>query len=120
MLFVSNNLLEEVSKKLTGAFGVLGYAINVDETYLNSVVINDEGKQVVDYSESLSWAIMEQVQADELPRFNTEYAGIFSKRWTFDKADRVAYLDSIDLNTAGRIVVESYREAIKRNSSLPA
>ncbi|MBD9587654.1 hypothetical protein IB254_11350 [Pseudomonas sp. PDM03] len=117
---MSNKLLEEVSKKLAEVFGHMGYAINVDETYLNSVVINDEGKQVVDYSESLSWAIMEKVQADELPKFNTVYAGIFSKRWTFDKADRVADLDADDLSNAGRVVVESYREAIKRNSRLPA
>ncbi|WP_223415053.1 MULTISPECIES: hypothetical protein [unclassified Pseudomonas] len=109
MLFVSNKLLEEVSKKLAEVFGHMGYSISVDETYLNSVVVNDEGKQVVDYSESLSWAVMEKVQADELPAFNTVYAGIFSERWTFDKADRVAGLDIIDLNNAGRVVVESYR-----------
>ncbi|WP_032828655.1 hypothetical protein [Pseudomonas sp. GM60] len=109
MLFVSNKLLEEVSKKLAEVFGHMGYSISVDETYLNSVVVNDEGKQVVDYSESLSWAVMEKVQADELPAFNTVYAGIFSERWTFDKADRVVGLDIIDLNNAGRVVVESYR-----------
>jgi len=106
---VSNKLLEEVSKELAEVFGQMGYSINVDETYLNSVVVNDEGKQVVDYSESLSWAIMEKVQADELPAFNTVYAGIFFERWTFDKADRVVGLDIIDLNNAGRVVVESYR-----------
>lgn len=106
---MSNKLLEEVSKKLAEVLGHMGYSINVDETYLNSVVFNDEGKQVVDYSESLSWAIMEKVQADELPAFNEVYAGIFSERWTFDKADRVSGLDIKDLNNAGRVVVESYR-----------
>lgn len=109
MLFVKNYLLEEVSKKLAEVFGDMSIAINADETYLNSVVVNDEGKQMVDYSESLSWAIMEKVQENELPAFNDEYAGIFFKRWTFDKNDRVTELDIADLNKAGRVVVESYR-----------
>ncbi|MHC8290698.1 hypothetical protein ACYZUD_28600 [Pseudomonas sp. XS1P51] len=109
MLFVKNYLLEEVSEKLGKIFNDMGYAINVDETFLTSVVTNDEGKQVVDYSESLSWAIMEKVQADELPAFDDTYAGIFSERWTFDPAYRIIELDMIDLNHVGRIVVESYR-----------
>lgn len=106
---MNNYLLKEVSEKLAEVFSHMGYTISVDETYLNSVVLNDEGKQVVDYSESLSWAVMEKVQADELPAFNNVYAGVFSKRWTFDKADRVVGLDITDLNNAGRVVVESYR-----------
>ncbi|MVV52232.1 hypothetical protein EJA72_28955 [Pseudomonas sp. PB120] len=102
-------LLKEVSEQLTKILGHMGYNLDVDQTYLSSVVINDEGKQVVDYSESLSWAIMEKVQADEFPKFNSEYAGVFFKRWSFEKNDRVVGLDVIDLNNAGRVVVESYR-----------
>jgi hypothetical protein len=108
MLFV-NKLLEEVGNKLGKVFENMGYTINVNETYLTSVVINEEGRQVVDYSESLSWAIMEKVQSDELPKFNDKYAGVFSERWTFDPAYRIAGLDMIDINNAGRVVVESYR-----------
>lgn len=104
-----NKLLEEVGSKLEKVFESMGYTINVNETYLTSIAIDGEGRQLVDYSESLSRVIMEKVQADELPRFNNKYTGIFSKPWTFDRAHRIVELDAIDLNNAGRVVVESYR-----------
>lgn len=104
-----SKLLEEVSNRLEKVFEKMGYAINVNETYLTSVVIDAEEQQLVDYSESLSRVIMEKVQADELPRFNNKYTGIFSRQWTFDRAYRVVELDAIDLNHAGQVVVESYR-----------
>lgn len=106
---MKNYLLEEVSERLGLVFKNMGYTINVDETYLTSIVINDKGEQVVDYSESLSWAIMEKVQADELPKFYDDFVGVFSERWTFDPVYRIAELDMIDINNAGSIVVESYR-----------
>jgi hypothetical protein len=109
MLFMKTGLLEEVSAKLNQIFQSLGYTINADDTYLNSTVINDQGEQVVDYSESLSWAIMEKVQADERPAFNEDYAGVFSERWTFDPVYRVVSLDVEQVNLFGRAVVESYR-----------
>jgi hypothetical protein len=102
-------LLEEVSAKLNKLFKSTGYSINADETYLNSIVINDQGEQVVDYSESLSWAIMEKVQADEWPAFSGDYAGVFFKPWTFNPDDRVVGLDVEQVNLFGRGVVESYR-----------
>lgn len=101
--------LEEVSERLSKVFNNMGFAINVDETYVTSIVINAQGEQVVDYSESLSWAILEKVQADELPKFSDDFAGVFSERWTFDPAYRIAGMDMIDVNNAGGVVVESYR-----------
>lgn len=102
-------LLEEVSQRLGKIFKDVGYTIDVDDTYLTSVVINDQGKQVVDYSESLSWAIMEKVQADELPEFSDEYAGVFSERWTFESDYRVLGLDVEQVKIFGCEVVESFR-----------
>ena len=106
---MKNYLLEEVSERLGMVLKDMGYTINVDETYLTSIVINDKGEHVIDYSESMSWAIMEKVQADELPKFNDDFAGVFSERWTFDPVYRIAELDMIDINNAGGLVVESYR-----------
>ncbi|VVN19152.1 hypothetical protein PS858_04517 [Pseudomonas fluorescens] len=105
---MSNILLKEVSARLGEVFKETGFSINVDETYLTSVVINDQGEQVVDYSQSLSWAIMEKVQANELPRFNDTSAGIFFKQWTFDKAYRDPEVDIEQLNVNGRFVVQSF------------
>lgn len=101
--------LEEVSEKLSNIFNNMGYMINVDETYLTSVAVDFEGNRVVEYSESLSRVILEKVLADEIPAFNTEYTGIFSKQWTFDPLFKIPALDAIDLATAGKVVVESYR-----------
>lgn len=106
---MKTGLLEEVSAKLNSIFQDMGYTINPDDTYLNSIVINDQGEQVVGYSESLSWAIMEKVQADELPAFNEQYAGVFSERWTFESAYQIVGLDVQQVNLFGRAVVESYR-----------
>jgi hypothetical protein len=106
---MKTGLLEEVSAKLNTIFQSTGYTINADDTYLNAMVINDQGEQVVDYSESLSWAIMEKVQADEWPAFDEEYAGVFSEQWTFDPVYRVVGLDVEQVNLFGRAVVESYR-----------
>lgn len=107
---MSNHLLKEVSEKLAEIFKGMGYAIDVDNTYLTSVVVNEQGKQVVDYSESLSWAIMEKVQANEWPDFKEDFAGVFFKQWTFDPAYRVTGLDVIDVNNSGRFIVQSYRD----------
>jgi hypothetical protein len=109
MLFVKDYLLEEVSARLGKVFNNMGYTINVDETYLTSIVINEKGEQLVDYSESLSWAIMSKVQENELADFSDEFVGVFSERWTFDPVYRIVELDMIDINTAGSVVVESYR-----------
>ncbi|MCP1499720.1 hypothetical protein J2Y86_004427 [Pseudomonas migulae] len=106
---MKNELLEAVSEELGKLFKDAGYTINVDETYITSVVINDQGEQVVDYSESLSWAIMEKVQANELPAFKEKYAGVFTERWTYDSAFKVEWLDVEQVNLFGRAVVESWR-----------
>lgn len=106
---MKTGLLEEVSAKLNKIFQDTGYTINADDTYLNSVVINAQGEQVVDYSESLSWAIMEKVQSDEIPAFSDKYAGVFSEQWTFDPAYQIVELDIEQVNLFGRAVVESYR-----------
>lgn len=106
---MKNYLLEEVSDRLGKVFKDMGYTIDVDQIYLTSVVIDGEGKPLVDYSESLSWAIMEKVQADELPAFNDTYAGIFFERWTFDPAYRVDALHMEQININGCMVVESFR-----------
>ncbi|CAI8864745.1 DUF3848 domain-containing protein [Pseudomonas sp. IT-P253] len=107
---MKSELFEAVSEELGKIFKKMGYTINVDETYLTSVVINDQGEQVVDYSKSLSWAIMEKVQTDEFPAFDDTYAGVFFKQWTFDPAYRIVELDMIDINHVGRLVVESFRK----------
>jgi uncharacterized membrane protein len=109
MLFVINVLLKEVSVRLAQVFKDKGFSIDVDETYLTSVVINDQGEQVVDYSQSLSWAIMEKVQDNELPMFNKTSAGVFARQWTFDKAYRDPDVDIEQLNVHGCFVVESFR-----------
>ncbi|SEE06684.1 hypothetical protein [Pseudomonas migulae] len=106
---MKTGLLEEVSAKLDRIFRDMEYTINVDDTYLTSIVINDLGEQVVDYSQSLSWAIMEKVQADELPAFSEKYAGVFSQQWTFESAYKIVGLDIQQVNLFGRAVVESYR-----------
>jgi hypothetical protein len=49
------------------------------------------------------------VQENELPKFSDDFVGVFSERWTFDPVYRIVELDMIDINTAGSIVVESYR-----------
>ncbi|WP_338584782.1 hypothetical protein [Pseudomonas sp. MAG733B] len=114
---MSNDLLKEVSEKLAEIFEGMGHAIDVDKTYLTSVVVNEQGKQVVDYSESLSWAIMEKVQANELPDFKEDFAGVFFKQWTFDPAYRVASVDVIDVNNSGRFIVRSYRDEKRASKS---
>ncbi|MGY2187906.1 hypothetical protein D3C81_342060 [compost metagenome] len=114
---MSNDLLKEISEKLAQIYNIFGYTIDPDKTYLTSVVVNEQGKQVVDYSESLSWAIMEKVQANEIPDFKEDFAGVFFKQWTFDSAYRIAGLDVIDVNTSGRIVVESYRDEKRASKS---
>lgn len=106
---MKTGLLEEVSAKLNNIFQSTGYMINADETYLNSIVINDQGEQVVDYSESLSWTIMEKVQVDELPAFSEKFSGVFSEAWTFDPVYKIVGLDVEQINLFGRAVVESYR-----------
>ncbi|VVM60315.1 hypothetical protein PS662_01276 [Pseudomonas fluorescens] len=102
-------LLEKVSQRLARIVEDVGYTIDVDDTYLTSVVINDQGKQVVDYSESLSWAVMEKVQADELPEFSDDYAGVFAERWTFEPDYRVPGLSVEQVRLFGCEVVESFR-----------
>lgn len=105
-------LLQEVSAKLRTIFTEFKYDLDPDETYLNAVVINDQGKQVVSYSQTLSWAIMEKVQDNELPAFHSEFAGVFSAPWTFDPQYRVNILAmNVDkLNILGGGVVRSFRE----------
>ena len=106
---MNNILLKEVSVRLGEVFKETGFSIDVDETYLTSVVINDQGEQVVDYSQSLSWVIMEKVQENELPRFNEASAGVFTKQWTFDKAYRDPDVDIEQLNVNGRFVFDSFQ-----------
>lgn len=106
---MNNILLKEVSVRLGEVFKETGFSIDVDETYLTSVVINDQDEQVVDYSQSLSWAIMEKVQENELPRFNETSAGVFTKQWTFDKAYRDPDVDIEQLNVNGRFVFDSFQ-----------
>jgi hypothetical protein len=104
-------LLKEVGAMLDRDFEQLKYGIKADETYLNSVVINDLGQQVVDSSKTLSWAIMERVQADELPEYSDESAGIFTRQWTFDPDHRVDHhtFDIEKMNLFGRDIVEYFR-----------
>lgn len=104
---MNNILLEQVSAKLDKAFKDMDFSIDVDKTYLTSVVL-DQGKEVVDYSQSLSWAIMEKVQDDEFPEFNDVFAGVFTEQWTFDSTCR-AKVGIEQLNINGRLVVESFR-----------
>ncbi|MFY0731115.1 hypothetical protein [Pseudomonas sp. NFX15] len=106
---MTNDLLKEVSKRLAEVYRNMGFTIDVDDTYLTSWVVNDQGKQVIDYSESLSWAIMEKVQINEVPHFEEAFAGVYSKRWTMDRAYQLVVIDLIDVNNVGRVVVESFR-----------
>ncbi|EXF91358.1 hypothetical protein HK44_018595 [Pseudomonas fluorescens HK44] len=105
------DLLKEISAMLDKDFEQLKYGIKADETYLNSTVVNDLGQRVVDYSQTLSWAIMEKVQDDEFPAFGDEYAGVFTRQWTFDPLYRVdnKIFNIEKLNLFGRGIVEYYR-----------
>lgn len=104
-------MLKKVGEILDQYFDQMQYGIKADEVYLTSVVINDQGKEIIDYSQSLTWAIMEKVQADEIPEYVEEFAGIFTEQWTFDPAYRVdVEVFTIEkLNSVGRDVVEYFR-----------
>lgn len=105
------DLLSEVTERLNKYFASLTYAVKAQEVYLSSVVINDLGQQVVDYSQTVAWAIMEKVQDDAFPEYHPASAGLFTRQWTFDPAYRVEekVLNIAELNMIGREVVESFR-----------
>ncbi|RON06750.1 hypothetical protein BK659_19350 [Pseudomonas brassicacearum] len=109
---MSDVLLEKTRIKLNHIFKERGYGLDPDDTFLSGWVINDLKQEVVSYSESLTWAVMEKVQHDELPSFDEKSAGIFSIRWSMDLKYRVdpRVLDVRELNRICHGIVIEFRK----------
>ncbi|MGE8099577.1 hypothetical protein [Pseudomonas fluorescens] len=108
-------LLEKIRSKLKHVFKSRGYGLDPDTTYYSGAVINDLGQEVVAYSESLTWVVMEKVQHDELPSFDETLGGIYSVRWSRDPKYQVntAVLDVREFNRICHgIVIEFRKEAL--------
>lgn len=105
------DLLNDVTEKLNRYFDAAGLGLKADQIYLTArVKVQHTGEQVIGYSQTVAWAIMERVQENEPPQYDAEHVGIFSQQWTFDPAYRVdeSMLNLDQLNVIGREIVESF------------
>ncbi|KAB0484699.1 hypothetical protein SAMN04490202_1697 [Pseudomonas reinekei] len=73
-----------------------GRGINVDEVYINGVH-SLENLQVT-YSQTLVWALYLELQDAQVPYFEGEHLGLFSKSYTFDSAYRFKGLEFDEVN----------------------
>ncbi|SEM31407.1 hypothetical protein SAMN04487857_10190 [Pseudomonas sp. ok272] len=105
------DLLNDVTEKLNRYFDAAGFGLKAEQMYLTAMVkVQHTGEEVIGYSQTVAWAIMERVQENEPPQYDAEHVGIFTHQWTFDPAYRVdeSQLNLDQLNGIGREIVESY------------
>jgi hypothetical protein len=84
-----------------------GRGINVDEVYINGVYTLENPQ--VTYSQTLVWALYLKLQGAEVPYFEGEHLGLFSKAYTFDSMYRFKGLEFDEINGISADIAELFQ-----------